>query len=218
MHTHAHNTHTARGWQSQNSTVFRRTFSSTSTDAATRSKLPDSPCDTTPCHSDAPHKGEPAAPDANMPQGRESQAWAGDSPLSLQEFFSSELHRNVFELFFGLVSSTVSTSERDTERQVHERVLKGLLHDVDAFVMSASGSVLTFASQRAVAQSLRNYLAGPNDPPVSAKVCVYVCVCVCEREREREREIVCVCARASERETERERERERERQTERQRE
>ena len=179
MHTQSHNTHTARGWQSQNSTVFRRTFSSTSTDAATRSKLPDSPCDTTPCHSDAPHKGEPAAPDANMPQGRESQAWAGDSPLSLQEFFSSELHRNVFELFFGLVSSTVSTSERDTERQVHERVLKGLLHDVDAFVMSASGSVLTFASQRAVAQSLRNYLAGPNDPPVSAKVCVYVCVRVC---------------------------------------
>ena len=173
-HTHTHNTHTARGWQSQNSTVFRRTFSSTSTDAATRSKLADSPSDTTPCHSGAPQKGEPAASDLYMQQGRENQAWAGDTPLSLQEFFSSVLHRNVFELFFGLVSGTVSTSQRETERQVHERVLKGLLHDVDEAVMSASGSVLTFASQQAVAQSLRNYLAGPNDPPVSAKVCVCV--------------------------------------------
>lgn len=119
---------------------------------------------------------------AELPEKKTEIPGAGDDTISVREFLTSCLHRNVFELFFNLISTTVASCPFLSERQTQERVLKELLVEADQFprsgfwqVMGAPDSVhrnFEHSGQEAIIKKILTYLAsaGPNDMVATNKL------------------------------------------------
>ena len=90
---------------------------------------------------------------------------ADEDVFSIQDFLLSYLHRNVNDLFFDLISSTIADCPFLSEHQAHDRVLKGLLHEVDV----SSGKRFEHGGQKMIILNLRDYLADLNDARLSMK-------------------------------------------------
>ena len=98
-------------------------------------------------------------------------AGVGDDPVGIREFLTYCLHRNVFELFFSLISSTIAKCSFLSERQAHERHTKQLLHHVhdSEVLVSTSQQKFQHSAQDAVMNMIRQYLAGPGEVPSDAR-------------------------------------------------
>ena len=126
-------------------------------------------------------------------ESRIQTAGVGSDAFGVREFLTSVLHRNVFELFFSLISSTIGKCSYLSERLAHQRRTRQLLHNVheererrerekgerereeerESTWTSehplAPEHIFEYSGQEAVVKMIRHYLASPGEMPSDTK-------------------------------------------------
>jgi hypothetical protein len=126
-------------------------------------QLRSAPSEGDPASSAATRGGDEAAELPANEESRQQAASMGEEAVSSRQFLSHFLHRDVFELFFGVISSTIARCPFLSEREAHERVLKGLLAEVDSAAAAGDAPPFEHGGQNAVANVVINYVTASNE-------------------------------------------------------